>query len=234
LIVNAIEAMSGSNHAPRDLLVITEKAQPDGVLVAVRDSGPGLAPETLERLFDPFYTTKANGMGMGLSISHSIIEAHGGRLWATPQPAARRGLSTHAARQFRGFVIARDPCDRDLRAQRRMVGHPPDRPARAACSMTQMIASAAKVELVQTALTQPLRCGRKHDEAVDHGGSEFCEAVHLDRSELRGKIVDDEPRPGSQVIVRGMMGMSHLDHRQMMRFCFVRNVDSHGQSAICH
>src|SRR5271168_963311 len=84
LIVNAIEAMSGSNHAPRDLLVITEKAQPDGVLVAVRDSGPGLAPETLERLFDPFYTTKANGMGMGLSICHSIIEAHGGRLWATP------------------------------------------------------------------------------------------------------------------------------------------------------
>ena len=84
LIVNAIEAMSGSNHAPRDLLVITEKAEPDGVLVAVRDSGPGLAPETLERLFDPFYTTKANGMGMGLSICHSIIEAHGGRLWATP------------------------------------------------------------------------------------------------------------------------------------------------------
>ena len=84
LIVNAIEAMSGSNHAPRDLLVITEKAQPDGVLVAVRDSGPGLAPESLERLFDPFYTTKANGMGMGLSICHSIIEAHGGRLWATP------------------------------------------------------------------------------------------------------------------------------------------------------
>jgi C4-dicarboxylate-specific signal transduction histidine kinase len=83
LIVNAIEAMSGQNEPPRDLLVVTEKDEPDGVLVAVRDSGPGLAPETLERLFDPFYTTKANGMGMGLSICHSIIEAHGGRLWAS-------------------------------------------------------------------------------------------------------------------------------------------------------
>jgi hypothetical protein len=101
--------------------------------------------------------------------------------------------------------------------------------------MIQMAASVAKVALVQSALTQPLpRCGRKHDEAVDHGGSEFCEAVHLKRRELRGEIVDDEPRPGLRVIVGGMMGMSHLDYRQMMRFCFVRNVGSHGQSAICH
>ena len=83
LIVNAIEAMSGTNEAPRDLLIGAEKADPDGVLVAVRDSGPGLAPETLERLFDAFYTTKASGMGMGLSICRSIIEAHGGRLWAS-------------------------------------------------------------------------------------------------------------------------------------------------------
>ena len=83
LVVNAIEAMSDTNEGPRDLLVSTEKAEPDGVLVAVRDSGPGLAPETLKRLFDAFYTTKANGMGMGLSICRSIIEAHGGRLWAT-------------------------------------------------------------------------------------------------------------------------------------------------------
>ena len=83
LIVNAIEAMSGMNEAPRNLLLTTEKAEPDGVLVAVRDSGPGLTPENLERLFDAFYTTKANGMGMGLSICRSIIEAHGGRLWAS-------------------------------------------------------------------------------------------------------------------------------------------------------
>jgi PAS domain S-box-containing protein len=83
LIVNAIEAMSGTNEARRELLLNADTAEPDGVLVAVRDSGPGLAPDTLERLFDPFYTTKANGMGMGLSICRSIVEAHGGRLWAT-------------------------------------------------------------------------------------------------------------------------------------------------------
>ncbi len=83
LIVNGIEAMSETTDAPRELLLSTEKADPDGVLVAVRDSGPGLAPETLSPLFDAFYTTKANGMGMGLSICRSIIEAHGGRLWAT-------------------------------------------------------------------------------------------------------------------------------------------------------
>jgi signal transduction histidine kinase len=71
------------NDAILEVVALTHKADPDGVLVAVRDSGPGLAPETLERLFDAFYTTKASGMGMGLSICRSIIEAHGGRLWAS-------------------------------------------------------------------------------------------------------------------------------------------------------
>ncbi len=83
LIVNAIEAMTGQNEAPRELLICTEKAEPHGVLVAVRDTGPGLAPETRERLFEAFYTTKADGMGMGLSICRSIIDAHGGRLCAS-------------------------------------------------------------------------------------------------------------------------------------------------------
>ena len=83
LIVNAVEAMSAVAEGPRELLISTARAEPDGVLVAVRDSGPGLAPASLERLFDAFYTTKPGGLGMGLSICRSIIEAHGGRLWAT-------------------------------------------------------------------------------------------------------------------------------------------------------
>jgi PAS domain S-box-containing protein len=83
LIINAVEAMSGVSEGARELLVSTGKAQAGDVLVAVRDSGPGLAPATLERLFEPFYTTKSSGLGLGLPICRSIIEAHGGRLWAS-------------------------------------------------------------------------------------------------------------------------------------------------------
>jgi PAS domain S-box-containing protein len=84
LILNAVEAMSGSSETPRELLIRTEQDGPDSVLVAVQDSGPGLQPESLDRLFEAFYTTKPSGMGMGLSICRSIIEAHSGRVWATP------------------------------------------------------------------------------------------------------------------------------------------------------
>jgi PAS domain S-box-containing protein len=82
LIVNAIEAMSGVSEGARELWVSTEIDSSNGALVAVRDSGPGLDPASLVQLFDAFYTTKPSGMGMGLSICHSIIEAHGGRIWA--------------------------------------------------------------------------------------------------------------------------------------------------------
>ena len=82
LIVNAVEAMSAGAGGTRELLISTARADTD-VLVTVRDSGPGMPAEGLERVFDPFHTTKPTGLGMGLSISRSIIVAHGGRLWAS-------------------------------------------------------------------------------------------------------------------------------------------------------
>jgi PAS domain S-box-containing protein len=84
LIINAVEAMGGTSDGPRELLVSSRKDDSQGVLVAVRDSGPGLDPNSLDHLFTAFFTTKPKGMGMGLAISRSIIEAHGGRLWAVP------------------------------------------------------------------------------------------------------------------------------------------------------
>jgi C4-dicarboxylate-specific signal transduction histidine kinase len=83
LIVNAIQSMSGVEDGDRELHISTVSIDPKGVRVAVRDTGPGLRSQSLPRLFEPFYTTKPDGMGMGLSICRSIIEAHGGRLWAT-------------------------------------------------------------------------------------------------------------------------------------------------------
>jgi C4-dicarboxylate-specific signal transduction histidine kinase len=83
LIVNAVEATSGVGDGSRELLISTKKAETGGVRVAVRDTGPGLTPAALEHLFEPFYTTKPSGLGLGLSICRSIIEAHGGRLWAS-------------------------------------------------------------------------------------------------------------------------------------------------------
>ena len=81
LIVNAIEAMAGVAETQRDLIVSTE-SRSDAVLVSVADSGPGIGPEDRERIFESFVTTKEGGVGIGLSICRSIIEGHGGRLWA--------------------------------------------------------------------------------------------------------------------------------------------------------
>ena len=84
LIINAVQAMSAVSEGSRELLIGTGKDASGRVIVAVQDSGPGLNPESFERLFDSFYTTKPGGMGMGLPICRSIVEAHGGRIWATP------------------------------------------------------------------------------------------------------------------------------------------------------
>jgi signal transduction histidine kinase len=82
LILNAVEAMSSVDDARRELLISTERNEAHEVLVAVSDSGPGIDPEHRERVFDSFYTTKPSGMGLGLAICRSIIDAHGGRLLA--------------------------------------------------------------------------------------------------------------------------------------------------------
>ena len=82
LILNAVEAMASVEARARQLLISSEQNRANEVLVAIRDSGPGIEPDRLERVFDAFYTTKSKGVGMGLSICRSIIEAHGGRLWA--------------------------------------------------------------------------------------------------------------------------------------------------------
>jgi C4-dicarboxylate-specific signal transduction histidine kinase len=82
LILNAVEAMSTVENGARELSISTEQSDTGGIRVAVGDSGPGIAPEHLQRVFEPFYTTKASGIGMGLSICRSIIDGHGGRLWA--------------------------------------------------------------------------------------------------------------------------------------------------------
>ncbi len=84
LILNGVDAMASISDRPRELLISSRQHGPDKVLVTVRDSGPGVDPQSLEKIFDAFYTTKPQGMGMGLAISRSIVERHGGRLWAEP------------------------------------------------------------------------------------------------------------------------------------------------------
>jgi len=102
LLLNAADAMAGVEDRPRALLVRTSLSD-DGVGLAVQDSGTGLDPNTVESLFDPFYTTKANGMGVGLSICRSIIQGHDGRLWASPNdgPGATFGFRIPRAPQSR-------------------------------------------------------------------------------------------------------------------------------------
>jgi signal transduction histidine kinase len=83
LIMNAVEAMSSVENRERSLLVKSELHGAGDVLIMVQDSGPGIDPNDVDRIFDAFFTTKSQGMGLGLSICQSIVESHGGRLWAS-------------------------------------------------------------------------------------------------------------------------------------------------------
>lgn len=88
LVLNGMDAIKEMAEGPRRLHIRSWHSAQDGVTVAVQDFGAGLAQQTTERMFQPFHTTKADGLGIGLAICHSIIEAHGGRLWATPNEPA--------------------------------------------------------------------------------------------------------------------------------------------------
>ena len=84
LLRNASDAMIDVDDRPREMMIRTEREGDDGVRLTVRDAGVGIEPQAVDRLFEAFYTTKCDGMGIGLSVSQSIIERHHGRLWATP------------------------------------------------------------------------------------------------------------------------------------------------------
>jgi two-component system sensor kinase FixL len=93
LVRNAIDAVRQSTGHPRSLTIQSRVDQDGSVGIAVCDTGVGLRDDVSERMFEPFFTTKPDGLGLGLLISRSIVEAHGGRLWATPNPV--RGTTFH-------------------------------------------------------------------------------------------------------------------------------------------
>lgn len=86
LVLNAFDAVCANGDGPREVEIRASERETGRVHIAVRDSGIGIDPEVMPRLFDAFFTTKPNGMGMGLAIARSILENHGGRLWATRNP----------------------------------------------------------------------------------------------------------------------------------------------------
>jgi signal transduction histidine kinase len=86
LVMNGLEAMADVIERPRRIVIRSSQTDPDRVLVEIQDAGRGVEPQNLDRLFDAFFSTKPNGMGMGLSICRSIVQAHGGKIWASSNP----------------------------------------------------------------------------------------------------------------------------------------------------
>jgi signal transduction histidine kinase len=106
LLLNASDAMSEVEDRARVLVIGSARDEADRVRLTVRDCGVGFAPGAAERLFEPFYTTKTGGMGIGLSISRSIIESHGGRLWAEPNDGPGASFSFSVPRLPEGMTDA--------------------------------------------------------------------------------------------------------------------------------
>ena len=106
LLLNASDAMSGVDDRPRQLVIRTERDEGDRVRLSVQDAGVGFDPQSVDRLFEAFYTTKSSGMGIGLSVSRSIIESHHGRLWAAPNDGPGATFSFSIPRGPEGVTSA--------------------------------------------------------------------------------------------------------------------------------
>jgi signal transduction histidine kinase len=104
LIINGMDAMQTSTASTKRVVIEVRPREQGRVEVAVTDSGPGVSPEVIDKVFDPFFTTKAGGLGMGLPISRTIVEAHGGKLWAEHAPGGHGLTFRFTLSQARGAV----------------------------------------------------------------------------------------------------------------------------------
>ena len=122
LVMNGMEAMASATGRPRELVIRSRRQEDGQVLIEVQDSGIGIDPENVNRLFNAFFTTKPNGMGMGLSICRSIIEAHGGRIWASRNVGAGCDVSVHSAVVPGDCVVTKQRAALRIDVSRRLAG----------------------------------------------------------------------------------------------------------------